>query len=409
MEEIYKLLQKNNFSFTADSRMVKPGDVFFALKGDNFNGNDFLDDVVSHGASYIVCNDKRFAEMNPDVLYVDDTVQFLGELAAHHRNKFSIPVLALTGSNGKTTTKEMLRSVLSQKFNVVATEGNLNNHLGLPYTLLAIRDTTELVVVEMGANHVGEIKYLCEIARPTHGLITNIGLAHVGEFGGVEGIQRAKGELFDFLKSNEGIVFADCGDETIMEMVSSRHIDPVCYVENAVMPENLFGEYNTQNTRSATSVGRFFGVPEIDIEHALRNFKPAHHRSNIVHTSKGNTVIADMYNANPTSMEKALISFKNFQKENQHKIVIIGDMLELGAYAEEEHEKIVDLVQQLGFPEVIFVGPVFSACPHIFGKVFPNVGEAIDFLKKENIQNSLCFVKASNGTGLKSLIEQDIL
>ncbi len=414
MEEVYKILQKHDFQFETDSRKLQEGGIFFAIQGEKIDANDFLDDVMKKHPAYVVCNRKDITNTFENVLYVEDTVKFLSELASHHRNQFSIPIIALTGSNGKTTTKEMIRAVLSSKFNVIATEGNLNNHLGVPYTLLKITNETDIAIIEMGANHVGEIASLCEMARPTHGLITNIGLAHVGEFGGIEGVIQAKGELFDFLKQNQGVLFADCLDETIEKMLEEKKLTPVCYVPHAPLSPLFFGDYNIQNARAAYTIGLHFGISELEIEKILSHFNPVQNRSNIIVTEKNNIIIADMYNANPTSMEKALQAFNTFDAEGKRKIAIVGDMLELGEYSLSEHQKIVDIIQKCTFDEVVFVGPQFGVCVisdnfSIPYQRFDSVTLAVKWLQNQDYKNTAFFLKASRGTGLDQIFEAGIL
>lgn len=406
MEEIYQALKENDFKFTTDTRQSVEGLAYFAIKGENFDGNDFVEDALEKGASFAVTNRPELAENNPKIFFTEDTEILLGEMAHHHRSLFEIPVIALTGSNGKTTTKEFLRVVLSKKHNVVATKGNLNNHLGVPYTLLSITPETDIVIIEMGASHIGEIARLCKIADPTHGLITNIGRAHLGEFGGVEEIIIAKGELYDYLKKTGGDVFVDEQDEVLLRMINNRNLETIPYIENLEISLKLFGSYNLQNARAAYTVGNYFGVLEKDIREALESYEPASDRSRVLVTEKGNRVIADMYNANPSSVS---LSIREFLATNpEEKIVVLGDMLELGEYSAKEHQKIVDDLQRLHAKHVYLVGSEFQKTDSLY-QTFANTQDCVAALKEKGYSDKDIFIKGSRGIALEEILKEEII
>jgi UDP-N-acetylmuramoyl-tripeptide--D-alanyl-D-alanine ligase len=406
MEEIYEALKQNNFKFTTDTRKEVSGLGYFAIKGENFDGNEFVEDALEKGAVFVVTNRKNLAEKAENIFYTKDTEKLLAELGNYHRSLFDIPIIALTGSNGKTTTKELLRAVLSKKYNVLATKGNLNNQLGVPYTLLSITPETEIAVIEMGANHVGEIGELCEIAMPTHGLITNIGKAHIGEFGGMEGIKKAKGDMYDYLQKTGGVIFADQDEPNLQEMLAQRGItDAQEYKKDFDVTLKLFGAHNMQNAQAACTLGTYFDVPEKDILDALSSYESESDRSRAFKTEKGNTIIADMYNANPSSVEAGL---REFAKQPGEKIAILGDMLELGEYSEAEHQGIVDLVQELGVTKAFLVGSEFQKATCGFEK-FANADECAEFVSQQGIKDSSIFIKGSRGIALEKILGKEVL
>lgn len=407
MEEIYKMLQNNNFKYTTDTRNQEPGKAFFALVGENFDGNDYVLDALENGAPFVVCNKKELAEKDDRVFYVKSTMDLLLKIARHHRDQFDIPVIAITGSNGKTTTKEFVRDVLEKKYSVLSTRGNLNNYFGVPFTLLGLREDHDIAIIELGANHVGEIADLCAAANPTHGLITNIGEAHMGKFGGPEGVRKAKGELYDFLSENGGTVYVDLYEENLVHMAAERDLEGIPYVENIDVDLKLFGSYNMQNARAAYTVGEDFGVSEKDIIDAIENYEPKSSRSRIRETEMGNTIIADMYNANPTSMSLALKEFAETENQKE-KIVVIGDMLELEEYSQEKHQGIVDLLHELKLENVCLVGEEFQKVAGQF-KSFEKVEDCIEFLKPQEMKNKFVFMKGSRGIKLERILNQKAL
>ncbi|MBN1198649.1 MAG: UDP-N-acetylmuramoyl-tripeptide--D-alanyl-D-alanine ligase, partial [Bacteroidales bacterium] len=376
---------------TTDSRKIPPGSIFFALKGENFNGNLFAAQALEKGAAFAVVDDPAMSQ-DQRYLLVHNVLQSLQEIARTHRQQMHIPVIGITGSNGKTTTKELIHAVLSSRYLTRSTSGNLNNHIGVPLTLLSIRPETEIAVIEMGANHPGEIAFLCELARPTHGLITNIGKAHLEGFGSFEGIIRAKTELYTFLRKNMGNVFLNAGDSLLAKYATGlpaimyglvaeagtsgkiiwkkeegrgkREEDGLSGVE-ITFPDgqkrevisSLFGSYNALNLLAAAAVGYHFDIPPLDIAASLEACIPANNRSQI-YRSERNLLVLDAYNANPSSMSAALHDFdRSFQGNN---VVILGDMLELGKESEDEHLAILGILEKLNFDKVFLIGPIFS-------------------------------------------------
>lgn len=403
-----------------DSRKVISGSIFFSLKGDTFNGNSFALKALELGACLSVVDDESISGGN--VFLVDDVLNTLQELAKYHRSIFKIPVIALTGSNGKTTTKELLSIVLQKKYKVTSTKGNYNNHIGVPLTLLELTKDTEIAIIEMGANHVGEIAVLCELAQPTHGLITNIGKAHLEGFGGVEGIIKGKGELYDFLLINNGVTFVNKGSSTL-EKMSRRLSNVVSYLDTnrfqlitnlendkiqindngSLIKTNLVGDYNFSNVIVAICVGEFFDVSINDISNAIAGYTPNNNRSQKIITNK-NEVIMDAYNANPTSMELALKSFSIGSKKD--KVLILGDMFELGDYSNFEHNKLLELILELGFLHVFLCGHEFEKIKIQFQKMkfFPTKVELEKYLVQTPIKNKQVLIKGSRGMGLESIL-----
>ncbi len=421
---IYSFLQAGARAIT-DSREVGAGDVFFALKGDNFDGNLFAKDALLKGAVIAVVDDSNYA-IEGTVL-VEDVLASLQQVARMHRDTFKIPILGITGSNGKTTTKELLSKVLQKKFNVSVTQGNLNNHIGVPLTLLSFTADTEFGVVEMGANHQKEIELLCSIAQPNFGIITNVGRAHLDGFGSFEGVKKAKGELYDFLSATGGVAFYNNGSEHLCEMIGSRSVETLPYSTDSfqatmlpvttdiptlrvsmpsvgVVSTHLFGKYNLENVLAAFAVGRKFAIPDKAIKEAIEEYVPGNSRSQIVRTSKNNTVLLDCYNANPTSMRSALLAVSEI--ESGSKVAVLGDMLELGNYADEEHIRILNLVVESGFEQVFLVGPVFSKVGVSFPvSLFPNSACLLEHLKVNAVKNSFVILKGSRGIRLETIFE----
>lgn len=411
-----------------DTRKPVEDSLFFALKGPNFNANLFAEKALENGSRYAVVDDPEVVK-DERYLLVEDGLTALQELAAYHRSQLSIPVLALTGSNGKTTTKELIRSVLSSRFHTLATAGNLNNHIGVPLTLLSITKAHEFAIIEMGANHRGEIAALCEIARPEFGLITNIGKAHIEGFGSEEGIRLGKGELYDYLRNHYGKVFVNGDHSMLIEMSEGmdRYVygnygeqagiflrgqfvsaDPFLKTElwldgqKKLVNTQIIGQYNTENVLAAAAVGKYFGVPAEGICLGLENYQPDNNRSQVV--QKGDyTLIMDAYNANPSSMKAALENFAGMKAA--HKWFILGDMLELGAESLTEHQAIVDLTQELKL-EGIFVGPIFGECL-TDSKLnhFAHTAEAKDWLRTHKPASGLVLLKGSRGIKLETLAE----
>jgi UDP-N-acetylmuramoyl-tripeptide--D-alanyl-D-alanine ligase len=421
--ELYqKYLETGKVS--TDTRQITLGSVFFALKGASFNANTFALEALKKGARYAVVDEKQFAT-DPRCLLVDDCLVALQELARYHRNQIKIPVLALTGSNGKTTSKELIRDVLSKKFRTLATIGNLNNHIGVPLTILAIEATHEIAVIEMGANHVGEIAALCTIANPTHGLITNIGKAHIGTFGGFENIVRAKSELYQHLILNQGKVFINSqnpilanmakrfnqpyfypapGDYYHCELIGADPFLEVKAEHGERITSQIIGSYNFENIAAALCIGKYFGVSPEDAHAAIAGYVPGNMRSQMIRKGT-NTVILDAYNANPSSMEAAILNLAGMASER--KVAILGDMYELEGEAESEHEKIGTFLKERGSIEAWLCGPLMKSALRTLpkAKYFDTKELLIQELKTHPIANTLILIKASRGMGLEKIVD----
>ncbi len=399
--------------------MITPGSVFFALKGPKFNANEFAAEALKKGASYAVVDEKAF-QVNDKCILVDDGLKALQDLARYHRSQLKIPVVALTGSNGKTTSKELLSAVLSKKFATHATKGNLNNHIGVPLTILSINSSVEIAVIEMGANHVGEIAELCTIASPTHGFITNIGKAHIGTFGGFENIVKGKTELYDHLLKNNGTIFVNSQNPLLADLAKKlRSVvwypagctlissNPFLLVEaenGDQVQTQLTGAYNFENVAAALCIGKFFGVDTAKANAAVSAYTPSNMRSQVVKKDT-NTIILDAYNANPSSMAAAIENISAMQADN--KTLILGDMFELEEEAEKEHKAIGKLIKDKGFKNVYLCGSLFkSALTEIpNAKQFDKKDQLIEELKKNPIKDSTILVKASRGIGLEAIVE----
>jgi UDP-N-acetylmuramoyl-tripeptide--D-alanyl-D-alanine ligase len=419
-------------SISTDTRNIGENSMFFALKGSHFNGNAFAAEALGKGAAYAIIDEPEF-KTDERFILVDDVLKTLQDLARHHRQKLNIPVIGITGSNGKTTTKELFTVVLSQKYKVFSTKGNLNNHIGVPLTLLAIGKDTELAVVEMGANHQGEIRELASICQPNFGFITNIGKAHLEGFGGIEGVKKGKGELYDYIFKAGGTIFINSRDLTLMKMITDRfdlfekkpqlinfpakgdsftcevlQADPFLkYQDEAgnVVQTQLAGVYNFNNVAAALCVAKFFGVPPEKANEAISSYIPENNRSQIKHKGT-NTIFLDAYNANPSSMQASLENFSQI-KVTGKKVVILGDMFELGEESETEHAKIGELLNRLSFDTVLLCGKQIQAA-------LPPNPKAYYFLDKFSLHNWLIdnkfsesniLVKGSRGMSLESVVE----
>jgi UDP-N-acetylmuramoyl-tripeptide--D-alanyl-D-alanine ligase len=423
IEKLYALYRQSG-KVSTDTRKIAAGSIFFALKGDKFNANTFAQQALDNGAAYAVLDEKEYA-VNDRCIVVDDVLATLQKLARHHRDQLTIPVIGLTGSNGKTTSKELLNAVLSKKFKTYATIGNLNNHIGVPLTLLSIDASIEMAVVEMGANHLGEIALLCSIANPTHGFITNIGRAHIGMFGGFENIVRAKSELYQHLLTHNGTVFINSQNEILANM-AKRFKAPLFYPAKGdyyeatlvgadpfvkIKAENgedvqthLIGAYNFENIAAALCIGKYFEVPAALANRAVADYLPGNMRSQMIQ-KETNTVILDAYNANPSSMQVALENLAAMKAP--HKMVILGDMFELGEEAEKEHRLIGQLAKKLGFDKVYLCGTLMKAAREEFPDaiLFENKTLLMEALKKDPPRNATILVKASRGIGLETIVE----
>ena len=415
IEKLYTIFA-NSTGVTTDSRKIEVGALFFALHGASFDGNDYAIQALEQGASVAVIDRRDILENNPNkrdkLFLVDDTLEALQALAREHRRELAMPIIAIAGSNGKTTTKELVSRVLAEKFEVSTTKGNLNNHIGVPLTLLSMSGETEFGVVEMGASAQREIALLCSIAEPNYGILTNIGLSHLEGFGGVEGIRKGKGELFDYLDENGGRAFVPQEDATLCEMASEREDLAVEHYSRTVaegFESNLTGDYNRYNIAAAVAIGRYFGIDDRHIAEAILSFKPDNNRSQAVKTER-NSLVVDCYNANPSSMEVALDNISTMEAEQ--KVLILGDMLELGEWSEEAHCNILRKADKVA-SKIILVGGEFAKAHSIVGKelesdyaLYPTTAEALVTLDKSPICNSLILLKGSRGIALEKLIEK---
>jgi len=411
---------------STDSRKLSAGCMFFALKGDSFNGNEYAADAIRQGAAYAVVDENVNAPAEK-LLRVDNVLKALQELATFHRRYLGIPIFAITGTNGKTTTKELIAAVLKQKFSIAATQGNLNNHIGVPLTLLGMSKSVQVGVVEMGANHPCEIAELCRIAEPNAGLITNVGKAHLEGFGSFEGVKKTKAELYDYLAKTGGQVFALSDSDDLKEMLREHGVkNAVTYgaAEEKVSLEpeadsapflalrmsngevwqtKLVGGYNAPNVLAAIAVGRYFKVEEAKIRRAIEEYAPQNNRSQLVKTA-ANTLIMDAYNANPTSMAAAVTNFANMRAAS--KLLILGDMLELGKDSQVEHQKLVELLQQLELKNACLVGKNFcEAAKKTAYLTFENSDALCEYLKKEPPKGFAILVKGSRGIQLEKVKE----
>lgn len=424
-EQLYHLYLKHP-KVATDTRADIEGSLFFALKGDSFDGNDFVGQALEKGAAYCIIDDPK-AYRNEQTIVVFDVLETLQQLACHHRQHLSIPVLAITGTNGKTTTKELINAVLSKMYRVSCTAGNLNNHIGVPLTLLSIPQNAEIALIEMGANHIGEIDFLCRIAKPNLGLITNIGKAHLEGFGGFEGVIRTKTELYRYLEAVSGTAFINGDDD--MLFLRSGNIKRVFYGKRPNMSVSgnieknglllsiqmsindtkysintrLAGSYNLYNVLAAACVGHYFKVSESNIVQAIEAYQPDNMRSQ-AKKIKSNYVILDSYNANPSSMSSALSNF--FEMPISNKIVILGDMLELGNWSDTEHKKIVESLVQNKIKRAYLVGKQFGKVskPDYYMS-FPDVEVLRNYLEENPLRNAFILIKGSRGMQLEKILE----
>ncbi|WP_299125601.1 UDP-N-acetylmuramoyl-tripeptide--D-alanyl-D-alanine ligase [uncultured Tenacibaculum sp.] len=412
IKELYSLFIQHGLVDT-DTRKIRKNTMFFALKGDNFNGNKFASEALTKGAKYAVVDEVEY-KTSDNVILVDNVLKALQDLANYHRNQLNIPIISLTGSNGKTTTKELINTVLSCKFNTTATKGNLNNHIGVPLTLLSMNTNTEIGIVEMGANHQQEIAFLSKIVEPNYGYITNFGSAHLEGFGSIEGVIKGKSELYDFIKDTNGKVFLNSDDPIQVE--KTKEIDVIKFEEsikfieanpfvsvgfnNEVIHSKLIGSYNFANISAAITIGNYFKVPKEEIKKAIESYIPSNNRSEIIETEK-NKIILDAYNANPTSMKAALDSFILYK--SNHKTIILGDMFELGEFSELEHQKIVDFVSKANFDSVLLVGNNFFQAETNYQK-FKTLDELKKYLQDAPIKGSSILIKGSRGIALENIL-----
>lgn len=431
IQELYTHFLKHPIVCT-DTRDIQPGAIFFALKGANFNGNQFAEQALQAGCSLVVIDEAKFKK-DDHYFLVEDVLTTLQQLANHHRKQLKIPVIAITGTNGKTTSKELLNAVLSEKYKVLATKGNLNNHIGVPLTLLNISNDHEIAIIEMGANHQGEIAMLCTIAEPDYGMITNIGKAHLEGFGGPEGVIKAKNELYQFIKQKSGKLFVN-GDNELLKKLSegivritfgtsddedfigafvesNPFVKLKCKTKTDAEPLNkkpiistqLVGKYNFENILAAACIGNYFKVSEQQIKTGLEKYVPSNNRSQVMQT-KNNLLLLDAYNANPSSMNAAIENFAQMDQSN--KMVILGDMLELGDDSAKEHTAIVNLLKQKNITNVLLVGNYFmEAGKTLNAQTFVNSDQVLDHLKQHPVKNTTILIKGSRGIKLEKVVE----
>jgi UDP-N-acetylmuramoyl-tripeptide--D-alanyl-D-alanine ligase len=412
ISELYKIY-KSKSSICTDTRKIKKGGLFFALKGENFNGNLFAAKAISDGCSFAIIDEKKIAT-NDKFILVKNVLETLQNLARHHRKQLSIPIIGITGTNGKTTSKELIHAVLKSELNSYATKGNLNNHIGVPLSILEITKEHEIAIIEMGANHEKEIEFLCDIAKPTHGVITNIGSAHLEGFKNHQGVINAKNELFNFIKKNNGLLFVNDDDNLLLNL--SEKIERITYGNNGFckgfitkntaylsikfshteINSQLIGEYQFSNIMLAVCIGNKFNIKDLNIQKAIENYTPKNNRSEILKT-KDNLLILDAYNANPSSMKAMITSFS--KQDYTNKLCILGDMLELGEYTIKEHSAILDLIDTLNL-EIILIGKEFSK---ISKEAFKDRNAFEIFLKSNPIKNKTILLKGSRGIGLEKL------
>lgn len=423
IQQLYELYRQYP-SVQTDSRKVRQGDLFFALKGENFNGNAFASLALEQGAAYAVIDEAAYA-LDDRYLLVEDVLTTLQQLAHHHRLQLDIPVIGVTGSNGKTTTKELLIAVLAAKYKTYATEGNLNNHIGVPLTLLKIKTDAEIAIVEMGANHIGEIASYCRVANPDHGLITNCGKAHLEGFGSIEGVRKAKGELYDHLRQFEGTIFRNADLDYLKEMahdvanqvtygtanaqIIGKAIGDTPLLRVAILSSDmevqiqtqLVGSYNLPNVLAAVAVGHYFKVDIDTIKKALEQYQPSNSRSQWL--EKGdNKIILDAYNANPSSMKLAIENLAAIQAEN--KWLLLGAMKEMGQESQAEHQVLVDIAEKHGFRNVILTGMEFTGIRHHY-LWFATSAEARDYIRQHPIHNATLLIKGSRGSKMETVLE----
>ncbi|MGV4413117.1 UDP-N-acetylmuramoyl-tripeptide--D-alanyl-D-alanine ligase [Chryseobacterium sp. T1] len=419
VEQFYSIYKQSN-NCVIDSRKVSHNDILFAFSGESYNAAVKAQEAIDNGALAVIVEDSSFENTDQNIFYVNSTLDFLQELALYHRQQLTIPIIGLTGSNGKTTTKEMISTVLSQKFNVQYTFGNLNNHIGVPLTLLSIKPEHDIAVVEMGANHQKEIEQLCNIAQPNIGYITNFGKAHLEGFGGVEGVIKGKSELYDYLKSNQQTIlineldtiqlekskdyphiisFGSSYSDYFFEVFAKDHFVGLSY-QNHKLLSNLTGHYNFTNLSAGVALGLHFGIEFDQIKSAIESYFPSNMRSQ-VQQKDGKTLVLDTYNANPSSMTVALENFKTFEGS---KTIIMGDMLELGEESFAEHQSILALAQSIQFDEIITVGACFKDVNES-QLAFDSTEKLIDYLKVNPIKTHNILLKGSRGIALERSID----
>jgi len=413
IKKIYEIFQQHP-TICTDSRKIKTG-IFFSLKGENFNGNRYALKAIQDGCSYAIIDEKEY-DIYPNTILVKDALKTLQDLATYHRNQLNIPLIGITGTNGKTTSKELINAILSCELSCYATKGNLNNHIGVPLSILEINKEYKIAIIEMGANQQKEIEFLCNIAQPTYGIITNIGYAHLEGFGNLQGVIDTKKELYKFISQNKGHLFVNVDDALLLSLSKgimqttygksgnimgiATGITPLLSIKynNEIINSHLIGDFQFSNILLAICVGNYFNVSNQNIKRSIENYIPTNNRSQIVKTKK-NTLILDAYNANPSSMKAMLNSFSNQQYKN--KLCILGDMLELGGESNKEHLDIIKLTNKLEL-DCLFVGKIFNSLTE---NGFQTRNELAKNIQKNNIYNKTILLKGSRGIGLEQLIE----
>ena len=421
-KKLYSLFTSSS-GVSIDTRNLISDQIFFSLKGENFNGNHFALEALDKGACYSIIDDKSILDKNPNLIYVEDSLKALQKLSSYHRSQYDTKIIGVTGSNGKTTTKNLICSILSQKYNVIKTKGNLNNHIGVPISLFDINEEVDIAIIEMGANHIGEIERLCEITRPDIGLITNYGKAHLEGFGGFEGVIKGKTEMFDYLTQNYGHIILNNDDKLQIEnckgdlAVTFGENQDSEYTFNYIKRDNqlilksedyefrssIYGDYNFSNIASSISIGKFLDLTNDEIQKGLDTFKNDSNRSEIIQFGS-NKIYLDAYNANPTSIKAAI---SNFDKEViSNKVLVLGDMFELGEHSEKEHQDVVDLIDNKNYKKVYLVGNIFFNCEskeaHI--KKFKSLDEMSKAIKLNDLNSMNILIKGSRGIGLEKLL-----
>jgi len=423
IQKIHKLFLVSN-SVSIDSRNIKPNDVFFAIKGLNFDGNKFAVQAIENGASHVISDDLEISKISDKIIYVNDSIQTLQELANFHRKFIDTKIIAITGSNGKTTSKELIFSVLKSRYKTIATKGNLNNHLGVPLTILSMNKETEIGIVEMGANHLKEIEFLCKIVEPDFGYITNFGNAHLEGFKSLEGVIRGKSELYTYLRDNDKVIFynsenlkqssilnnysnsfsfgSNSKSNCILNKLKSKNCISIKYNEESIV-SNIYGDYNFENISIAIAIGCYFKIGVEQIKKGVESYLPENNRSQIL-KKRNNTIILDAYNANPSSMDLAISSFDNINTTN--KMIIAGDMFELGQESNKYHQQIINYLEKLSNTLTYVVGVNFCKTNHSKKiKSFPSTKELINNISKLNISNYSILIKGSRTMQLEKIVE----
>ena len=423
ISKIYALFNQHS-SVSIDTRSLKPKDIFFAIKGPNFDGNNFALEAIKKGASYVISDNPNISKKSDKIIYVDNAIKALQKLANYHRRKLNTKIIAITGSNGKTTSKELILNVLKSKYKTTATKGNLNNHLGVPLSLLEINENTDFGIIEMGANHINEISQLCKIAEPNFGYITNFGNAHLEGFGSIEGVIKGKSELYNYLINNKSLIFNNSENikqnslinnykntysfginsesNCIINKSDSENSLNVSY-QNKIIKSTIYGDYNFENICIAIAIGEYFEVDFKNIKQGIESYLPDNNRSQIS-IKNNNTIILDAYNANPTSMSLALESFKKTNYKN--KMIIVGDMFELGKDSNHYHQEIINRLEKINDCIIYIVGEYFCKTKHSDRiESFSTTKELINNLSKINISNYSILIKGSRGMQLEKIIE----